>query len=257
MSLILDRFKHPSTLISSSRAANIILLILLVNMLNLTAVAQAQGDSFWHIHIANYIDNAKATQELGRLEALGYQGEIEEVIENESKFHQLRIGCFLNEATAKTYLKLLNNQLIYPSLSMIAKSDSPATSFCLGLEVGIELPQQWEIIRDDDILLLSITILDYVRLIGFNGDVWTTFKTEDDIPEDWQATSQSESELACKPMLGETLNCEIANYSFSLSIVNPVEPAKPSSDAELSWQNGNSLILKVGNSLKVLRVVEF
>jgi len=116
-------------------------------------LAKAQDTSFWSIKVANYLNPLEATQELQRLKSLGFDGQITEVLENDTPFHQLRIGCFLNEATANIHLPALRTQLYYPSLSNTQQyseaTDSHWASHCLGYETGINLPEKWQIVRTE------------------------------------------------------------------------------------------------------------
>lgn len=224
---------------------NFVVVLALLSTINLSSFSTAQDSSFWHIDVGNYLNITEATQELNRLNALDFKGSIVEVSENGTVFNQLRVGCFLNEAIATSYLASLKNQLIYPSLSAIAKGESPATELCLGFETGIDLPNQWQIIRDDEIFLLKVTLLDYVRLIGFNGLKWQNFQTEDSVSTAWQNPDVPALTLECQHSQTETIDCNISDYTFTLDL-----------NGEILWQKGNTVILKIRNSLKVLSILE-
>lgn len=169
-----------------------------------------------------------------------------DISENGTAFKQLRVGCFLDEILATSYLKPLKNQLMYPSLSSVAQSETATTSFCLAYETGIELPNQWEIIRNDEVFLLGVTLLDYQRFIGFNGESWNNFQTEDDIPENRQMLSKNVPNLNCQNTELATIDCNVSDYTISLDL-----------EGDILWQKGNTAILKVNNSLKLLKGLEF
>ena len=233
------------------------LVLLLYLLLNLNVLSNAQeitlqtDDNFWHINTGNYLNNLEANNELTRLTNLGFRGEIVEVTENATNFHQLRLGCYLNEATASVHLNLVNPQLRYPNLSKLSQSEGiPQNndSICLGYEVGLDLPENWQLVQHDSIFLVSVKLLDYEYLMAFNGSQWQSLKSIQDISNEWFETNSSNhiSDTICQTGKTQNIVCEFEGNSIATAITG-----------EILWQNKNTSIYKHENKIGTIKLFHF
>lgn len=223
--------------------------LFILSIFSIFSVTNAQDTSFWYINVGNYLNSAEATTELNRLEALGFEGKLIAISENGTSLNQLRIGCFLNESTANSHLAQLSDHLRYPSLSSVAVSNEALSSYCIGYETGVVLPENWQIKRNDSIFLLAITLLDYERLIGFNGFTWQSFQDENSVSDDWLSSGnipESTSDFTCQNTTSQILNCTLGGKIISNSLAG-----------QLIWQGRQAAIYQNGNTLEVVKIQSF
>jgi len=236
------------TLLPNQYRKYLFVALCLLTNLNLLSNGNAQEENFWHSNIGNYLNLSEANQELNRLESLDFQGEVVDVTENGTSFHQLRIGCYLNETTATKYLEIVSQQLRYPSLSKVGQASEASTSLCLGFESAIELPSAWQIIEENQAFILSITLLDYKRIIGFNGLEWQSFQSQEEIPQDWLVENdmQGTSTLTCSQQEAQKIECEFDGELVAIDL-----------SGQILWQHTNAAIYQDGNKLHVIKILSF
>lgn len=225
-----------------------ILSIALILFFGNLQLAKAQDTSLWSIKVANYLNLSEAAQELQRLNSLGFDGQITKVLENDTPFHQLRIGCFLNETTANIHLPALKTQLYYPSLSSTQQYSETTPSQCLGYETGIILPEKWQMISTDEVFLVAITLLEYEQILGFNGDTWHSFQyaTADSEIENWSSQKTVTNKLICEQVIDESIYCTYDNFRFNTYLKGTI-----------LWQGSNTVLYQDNKSINVIRIETF
>lgn len=232
-------------------------------ILNIFILVNAQerttntDSTLWHIDIGNYLNHEEANNELKRLNSMGFDGKIVDVTENNTNFHQLRIGCYLNKATALAHMTLVRPHLRYPNLSKIGQSsESTAIStssslICLGYEIGFTLPKNWQIIQHAKVFLLSVSLLDYENLMAFNGTQWQSFKSIEEISEKWSESELESftdtSEFRCQQGTGKAnILCNFGEKSIATAVFG-----------DILWQNVHTAIYKNDNLLGVIKLRYF
>jgi len=94
-------------------------------------------------------------------------------------------------------------------------------------------------------------LLDYERILGFNGDTWHSFQSEnvDSEIDSWSSQETVANKLICEQVIDESIYCTYDNFRFNSYLKGTIlwHGSTHSSDTVLYQDNKNINIIRVKN----------